>query len=262
MSFDGAFREVAALMLAAAVVGAVAVRLRQPLIVAFIAVGVIAGPSVLDVVRAEDEIHLLAELGIALVLVVVGLKLDVRAIRVAVITGGARVAVTAVVGFGLALLLGLEAVTAAYVAMALTFSSTIIVIKLLSDRREIDELHGAGHRDRAHHDLRLDLRHAVRARALEGVRWVGSTVRRHGVGLALLHALEHHGYAGQVLLSAHDAEEAEDLLARGAHHVLQPYEAAAADAVASITATLGATAESSSWPVPRTPPAERASRGL
>jgi Kef-type K+ transport system membrane component KefB len=146
VSFEGAFHEVAALVLAAAVVGALAVRLRQPLIVAFIAVGVLAGPSALDVVRAEDEIHLLAELGIALVLFIVGLKLDVRVIRdtgsVALITGAAQIALTAVIGFGLALLLGLEVPTATYVAMALTFSSTIIVVKLLSDRREIDELHG------------------------------------------------------------------------------------------------------------------------
>ena len=146
MSFGGAFHEVAALVLAAAVVGALAVRLRQPLIVAFIAVGVLAGPSVFDIVRADDEIHLLAELGIALVLFVVGLKLDVRVIRdtgtVALTTGGVQIAFTAAGGFGLALLLGLEVVTAAYVAMALTFSSTIIVVKLLEDRREIDDLHG------------------------------------------------------------------------------------------------------------------------
>ena len=146
MTFADAFHEVAALVLAAAVIGALAVRLHQPLIVAFIAVGVLAGPSAFDVIQASDEIHLLAELGIALVLFVVGLKLDVRVIRdtgrVALVTGAVQIGLTAVVGFGLALLLGLEVVTAAYVAMALTFSSTIIVVKLLSDRREIDELHG------------------------------------------------------------------------------------------------------------------------
>jgi Kef-type K+ transport system membrane component KefB len=146
MGFADAFHEVAALVLAAAVVGALAVRLHQPLIVAFIAVGVLAGPSALDVVQAVDEIHLLAELGIALVLFVVGLKLDVRVIRdtgtVALTTGLVQIAATAALGFALALVLGLEPTTAAYVAMALAFSSTIIVVKLLSDRREIDELHG------------------------------------------------------------------------------------------------------------------------
>lgn len=146
MPFADAFHEVAALVVAAAIAGAVAVRLRQPLIVAFIAVGLLAGPSVLDVVRADEQIHLLAELGIALVLFVVGLKLDVRVVRdtvrVALVAGGAQVGLTALAGFGLGTLLGLDAATAAYVAMAVTFSSTIIVIKLLSDRREIDELHG------------------------------------------------------------------------------------------------------------------------
>ncbi len=146
MSFADVFHEVAALVLAAAVLGALAVRLHQPLIVAFIAVGVLAGPSALDVIQATDEIHLLAELGIALVLFVVGLKLDVRVISetgtVALITAAVQIGLTAVVGFGLALLLGVDLATAAYVAMALTFSSTIIVVKLLSDRREIDELHG------------------------------------------------------------------------------------------------------------------------
>ena len=146
MTFAEPFHEVAALVLATAVVGALAVRLRQPLVVAFIAVGVLAGPSLLDVVRADAEIHLLAELGIALVLFVVGLKLDLRVIRdtgrVAGMAGGAQIVSTAAIGLGLALLLGLDVTTSVYVAMALTFSSTIIVVKLLSDRREIDELHG------------------------------------------------------------------------------------------------------------------------
>jgi Kef-type K+ transport system membrane component KefB len=146
MNFAEAFHEVAALVLAAAIAGGLAVRLRQPVIVAFVAVGVLAGPSAFDVVRADEEIHLMAELGIALVLFVVGLKLDVRVIRdlgaVALTTGVVQIAVTAAAGFGLALALGLEAGMAGYVAMALAFSSTIIVVKLLSDRRELDELHG------------------------------------------------------------------------------------------------------------------------
>ena len=103
MSAASTFHEVAALVVAAVLVGALAVRLRQPLIVAFIAVGVLAGPSAFDIVRADDEIHLLAELGIALVLFVVGLKLDVRLIRdtggVALITGLVQIAFTAALSF-------------------------------------------------------------------------------------------------------------------------------------------------------------------
>jgi Kef-type K+ transport system membrane component KefB len=144
--FEHTFQEVAALLAIAAAIGAFALRLRQPLIVAFIAVGIIAGPSVTGIVSATDEIDLLAELGIALLLFVVGLKLDVRLIRttggVALATGLGQVLFTSTVGFALCLALGLETVTAVYVAVALTFSSTIIIVKLLSDKREIDDLHG------------------------------------------------------------------------------------------------------------------------
>jgi Kef-type K+ transport system membrane component KefB len=62
------FAEVALLLFLAAAVGLVGVLLRQPLIVSFIAVGLIAGPSVLDIVQSKEEIELLAELGIAVLL--------------------------------------------------------------------------------------------------------------------------------------------------------------------------------------------------
>ena len=55
--------------------------LKQPLIVMFIALGIILGPSVLDVVKSHDKIHLLAEIGIAVLLFIVGLKLDLRIIK-------------------------------------------------------------------------------------------------------------------------------------------------------------------------------------
>jgi Kef-type K+ transport system membrane component KefB/uncharacterized UPF0146 family protein len=137
---------VGAMLALAAVVGGLAVRLRQPLLIGFIAVGVLVGPAGLGWVAAADEVVLLAELGIAVLLFLVGLKLDVHLIRstgaVALVGGLAQVLFTAVVGLGLALALGLALVPAVYVAIALAFSSTIIVVKLLSDSREIDQLHG------------------------------------------------------------------------------------------------------------------------
>ena len=140
------FYEVAALLVLATVVGLFGVLLRQPLIVSFIAVGILAGPSLLDIARSEEQINLLAELGIAVLLFLVGLKLDVKLVRtlgpVALTTGLGQVAFTSVIGFAIGLALGLDVVTSLYVAVALTFSSTIIIVKLLSDKREIDSLHG------------------------------------------------------------------------------------------------------------------------
>ncbi len=140
------FYEVAALLVLAAGVGLVGVLLRQPLIVSFIAVGILAGPSVLGLAQSDEHINLLAELGIAVLLFLVGLKLDVKLVRtlgpVALMTGLGQVVFTSVVGFFMGLALGLGTVTSLYVAVALTFSSTIIIVKLLSDKREIDSLHG------------------------------------------------------------------------------------------------------------------------
>ena len=140
------FAEMAALLVLAAVVGYLGLLLRQPLIVSFIAVGLMAGPAGLGIARSQEQIELLAELGIAVLLFLVGTKLDVKLIRslgaVAVTTGLGQVAFTSLFGFLIGLSLGFDWVTSLYVAVALTFSSTIIIVKLLSDKREIDSLHG------------------------------------------------------------------------------------------------------------------------
>jgi Kef-type K+ transport system membrane component KefB len=144
--FQSAFGEIAVLLSMAAIIGVFGVMLRQPLIVSFIAVGLIAGPSALDLVRSDAQIDLLSELGIAVLLFLVGIKLDVKLIRslgaVSLLTGLGQVAFTSVFGYLIGLALGLGAITSLYVAIALTFSSTIIIVKLLSDKREIDSLHG------------------------------------------------------------------------------------------------------------------------
>jgi Kef-type K+ transport system membrane component KefB len=92
------------------------------------------------------QITFLAELGVALLLFLVGLTLDWRLVRqlggVAVATGLGQVAFTAAIGFVIGLGLGLDWLTSLYVAVALTFSSTIIIVKLLSDKRELETLHG------------------------------------------------------------------------------------------------------------------------
>ncbi len=140
------FYEISALLILAAVAGTLGLLLRQPLIVSFIAVGVLAGPAALDLVHSDEQIDLLAELGIALLLFLVGLKLDLKLVRtlgsVALATGLGQVLFTSVIGYGLGLALGLDHITALYVAVALTFSSTIIIVKLLTDKKEVDSLHG------------------------------------------------------------------------------------------------------------------------
>ncbi|MEX0717530.1 MAG: cation:proton antiporter family protein [Planctomycetaceae bacterium] len=140
------FARFAVILLLAGGLGAIGRLLRQPLIVTFIAVGILVGPSALGLTSPGEQIALLAEMGIALLLFLVGLRLDLHVIRsmgpVALATGLGQVAFTSIAGFVICLGLGLDVVPAIYVAVALTFSSTIIIVKLLSDKREIDALHG------------------------------------------------------------------------------------------------------------------------
>ena len=142
----GPYAEFAILLTISALAGALAVRLRQPVLIAYIVVGILVGPAVFGIVKAHDQIALLAEIGVTVLLFVVGLKLDLHHIRhigpVALATGLGQLAFTIVFGFILIVLLGKGLMDALYVAVALTFSSTIIVVKLLSDKRELDSLHG------------------------------------------------------------------------------------------------------------------------
>ncbi|WP_133126867.1 cation:proton antiporter [Legionella nagasakiensis] len=140
------FYELSALMLCAMIIGFLSLLLRQPMIVSFIIVGILVGPNFLGIVQSYENIELLAELGIAVLLFLVGLKLDLQLIKtlglVSLATGIGQVIFTAIIGFFIAITLGMTMMNAVYVGVALTFSSTIIIVKLLSDKREVDSLYG------------------------------------------------------------------------------------------------------------------------
>ncbi len=146
LNFASVFYEISVLVLLAAAVGFLGLLARQPLVVAFIAVGVLAGPDALGLVSSTDFIETLSQISIAVLLFLVGLKLDVSLVRnlgkVAVATGLGQITFTVIFGFAICLALGIDWLTALYVAVALTFSSTIIIVKLLSDKQEISALHG------------------------------------------------------------------------------------------------------------------------
>ncbi|HNT56660.1 MAG TPA: cation:proton antiporter [Syntrophales bacterium] len=141
-----AFVEIAAILGIATVLGLVGQKLRQPLLIMFLATGILAGPSVFGIIESYEQIELLAHIGIAILLFIVGLRLDLNLIRttgpVSLATGLGQIVFTSAIGFLIALAFDMPLLTAAYVSVALTFSSTIIIVKLLSDKKEIDSLHG------------------------------------------------------------------------------------------------------------------------
>lgn len=140
------FYEFAAILTLAALAGIIGTILRQPLIIAFIAIGIIAGPSVLGIVTDGGEIALLSKLGISILLFIVGLKLDLSLIKnlgtVAMTIGSVQIITTIGLSFAICMMLGITTDMAVLISIALAFSSTIIIVKLLSDKKEIDSLHG------------------------------------------------------------------------------------------------------------------------
>lgn len=75
------FAEFALLLLGAALAGLVAVRLKQPVLIAYMLVGIAVGPAGLGLVSAHDQIELLAQVGVTVLLFLVGLKLDITHVR-------------------------------------------------------------------------------------------------------------------------------------------------------------------------------------
>ncbi|GIX06197.1 MAG: potassium/proton antiporter [Candidatus Poribacteria bacterium] len=138
--------EITAILTLAALLGILGQKLRQPLLIMFLIVGVLAGPSGLGLIGSHEEIELLAHLGIAVLLFIVGLKLDPHLVRTtgptALLAGAVQIALTAGLGFLLALAFGVPARAALYVGLGTAFSSTIVIVKLLSDKQEVDSLHG------------------------------------------------------------------------------------------------------------------------
>jgi Kef-type K+ transport system membrane component KefB len=136
-------------VIAAALTALLARWLRLPSLVSFIIAGLLIGPVsglIGPATTPHEALDLLGEIGIVLLLFIVGLELSLGRIRevgkVAIAAGIGQVVFTSVVGFGLCLLLGFDALESLFIATALTFSSTAVVVKLLDQKNELQTLYG------------------------------------------------------------------------------------------------------------------------
>lgn len=120
--------------------------IKQPTIIGYIITGIIVGPLLLNIISSVDLLSTFAQLGVALLLFIVGLSLNPTVMkelgRVSVLTGVCQVLLTGTVGFFISLAIGFSVIESLYIGVALTFSSTIVIMKLLSDKQELDTLHG------------------------------------------------------------------------------------------------------------------------
>ncbi len=121
--------------------------MRQPLIIAYVIAGITAGPMFFNLLQEDRAFYeLFAQVGVVLLLFVIGLNLNFRKLKsigkVSAITGLGQVLFTGTIGTGLLLWMGLSATSAVYLAVAITFSSTIIILKLLADKKDTDTIYG------------------------------------------------------------------------------------------------------------------------
>ena len=118
--------------------------IRMPTIVGYILAGIVLGP-VLHLVELDHSLELISELGIALLLFLVGLELSFAKVkdlgRVALILGGIQVLLTATGGMLVAHFMGFAPMEAIFLGGTVTFSSTVVVIKLLDQKGVMNRLY-------------------------------------------------------------------------------------------------------------------------
>lgn len=143
---EGLFFELGLVIISAALIGVISYYLKQPLILAYIAAGMLIGPSGFGLVHNIDAIQIIAQVGILLMLFLVGLEMNPDRLKnlgtVAFIAGIGQVLFTSAIGYVLVRLFGFPFIEAVYLTIALAFSSTVIAVKLIYDKRDNNALYG------------------------------------------------------------------------------------------------------------------------
>ena len=143
---EDVFIELGLIIVITVVIGGIMRLLKQPLMIGYILAGIIVSPYFLNIVHSTDNITTFAQIGIALLLFMVGLNLSPKIIKdvgkVSLIAGIGQFLFTAIIGFFIAKLLDFSNIVSLYISIALTFSSTIIITKLLSDKGDLETLYG------------------------------------------------------------------------------------------------------------------------
>jgi Kef-type K+ transport system membrane component KefB len=132
------------------VLGLVAHFTRQPLILAYLIAGFFIGPFGMGWVKSQESIHVISELGLIFMLFMIGLEIDlkkiVRAGKVILFAAGGQLIGGCLLGilffWGIGLSMGSGHFDALYLCIACALSSTVIIVKVLYEKRELDTLPG------------------------------------------------------------------------------------------------------------------------
>ncbi len=140
------FTQLSVVIVVATLMALVMRRLKQPLIVGHILTGIVVGPGLLGLIADKHAFETFSEIGIALLLFIIGLELSVSVIkrlgRPVFLTATAILMTVGTLGFIVSAAFHFSLVESLLVGLALFFSSTIIIAKVLSDKKEISRLNG------------------------------------------------------------------------------------------------------------------------
>lgn len=146
MELEHLLRESVVLLGSAVGVLLLAARLRLPPVVALLLTGLLIGPSGLGWISDVEQVEVFAEIGVVLLLFVIGLELSLARLkelrRPFFLGGSVQAGLTAALAAGAAWALGSGAGRAVFLGFVVALSSTAIVLKLYDDRRETDTPHG------------------------------------------------------------------------------------------------------------------------
>ena len=137
--------EIGAVLVGAFILVLIARLFNQPLIPAYVFTGLILGPIGLGWIQDTHVIRALSEIGVAFLLFFVGLEMSLKKLKrigkVATIAGFFQVLIIGLLAFAIALIFSFQKSELIFIALAIPFSSTAIVVKILSDKKELDTLH-------------------------------------------------------------------------------------------------------------------------
>ena len=146
MEHSSIFTQLSIIIVIGGVISVLVRLLKQPLIIGYILTGILVGPSALGLIHDKAVFEAYSEIGITLLLFIIGLGLNIGVIKslgkVSLTTAGAILVLVGGLGAGAGYLLGFSSTEALIIGLALFFSSTIIILKVLSDKRELTRLHG------------------------------------------------------------------------------------------------------------------------
>lgn len=121
-------------------------RLRIPVVVGFLATGVVAGPHGLRLVQEVEQIEVLAEVGVVLLLFAIGIEFSfdklLRIKRPTLVGGPLQVAITFLATAFIGVEVGLPLNESILAGFLVALSSTAVVLKILQERDEVDSPHG------------------------------------------------------------------------------------------------------------------------